>query len=322
MSKNINSKPLLWIGIPLFISFVLLLFLVLSFNSYCRNNINKCVNIGPVSVPNDTPSQYLGSFIGAYLTFTTFYLLEAIKKRTEPKPKLKISFNKEDESELIVISEPHYIFVPTKQEHIKFGEAHYLRVKVTNEGDKIASGCSGYLKTINIINNSSSEKLKNFDGPMRLLWPYEQKVDYRSNTTERLPSRASEYLDILVSYDNALKPEALDKYRNQEGVQFLKLKTQPQPLKSASLLKIDRNSDIKYELIIEVYADGCDPSSICLTLEHRRGLNMIRVYSSESRSNSPLDFPLCESLPSADSSKILQDIIPKDITPLMLYDLL
>jgi hypothetical protein len=321
MSKNTNSKPLLWIGIPLFISFALLLFLVFSFNSYCRNNINKCVNIGSISVPNDTPSQYLGSFIGAYLTFTTFYLLEVIKKRTEPKPKLEISFNKEDENELIVRSEPHYIFVPTTQQHIKFGNAYYLRVKVTNVGDKIASGCSGYLKTINIINNGSSQKPKGFDGSMRLLWPYERKVDYRSNDTEQIPSGASEYLDILVSYDNALKPETLDPSYKQENVQLLKLKTQPQPLKSADLLRIDRNSATKYELTIEVYADGCDPSSICLTLEHGKSVNVIRVSSSKSPNNSQLDFPLCESLSSTDLSKVLGDI-PKGITLHMLYDLL
>ncbi|MEM9264386.1 MAG: hypothetical protein AAGA46_02565 [Cyanobacteria bacterium P01_F01_bin.13] len=319
MSKRINSKTLL--GIPLFISFFLLLFSVLGLNSYCKINTSRCINIGPISVPNDTPSQYLGSFIGAYLTFTAFYWLEVVKKKTEAKPKIKISFNKEDESELIVCSEPHYIFVPTKQEHIEFGKAYYLRVKVTNEGDKIASGCSGYLKTVHIIKNSSSEKLKKFDSSVRLLWPYEQKVDYRSNTTEQIPSGASEYLDILVSYDSALKPETLDASYKQENIQLLKLKTQPQPLKYANLLKIDRNSDIKYELTIEVYANECEPSRICLTLEHKRGLNMIRVYSSESRNNSPLDFPLCESLPSTELSKILQGI-PKDITLYMLYDLL
>lgn len=313
MSKNINSKALL--GIPLFISFILLLFSVFSLNSYCIKNTNTCVNIGLISLPDSFPSQYLGSFIGVWLTFTSIYLWEVIKKKTEPKPKLEVSFRKEDEEELIVRSEPHYIFDPKTQQHIKFGKAYYLRVKVKNIGDNLASGCSGYLKN---INDGSSRKPKSFDGPMRLLWPYEQKVDYRSNSTEKIPAGASEYLDILVSYDNALKPEGLDQLCKQENVWLLKLKTQPQPPKFADLLKIDRDSAIEYKLTIEVYADGCDPASICLTLKHGTGANVISVYSDKSpNNNSPLEFPLCNSLPSTNLPTL-----PKDIKLHMLYDLL
>jgi hypothetical protein len=305
MSTKKISKSLFFTGTPLFISFLLLLFLIPSFNSYCSKNRGKCFNIGFISVPNDTPTQYFSSFIGAFFTFTTIYLLEVIKKAADPKPKLEVSFNKEDENELVVRSEPHFIFVPRTQQHIKFGKAYYLRVKVTNTGDKLASGCSGYLK---VINDGSSQKPKNFDGSTRLLWPYERKVDYRSNSPEQIPSGASEYLDILVSYDNSLKPEILDASCKQENIYLLKLKTQPQPLKSADLLKIDRDLAIEYRLTIEVYADDCDPSSICLTLKHGKGSNMILVYSSKNPNGPPIEFPLCQSLLPADIPKISGDL--------------
>jgi hypothetical protein len=99
---------------------------------------------------------------------------------------------------------------------------------------------------LKIIDDGSSQKTPNFDGSMRLLWSYEQKVDYRSRSAEQIPSGASEYLDILVSCDNSLKPKILDAFCKQENVSLLKLKTQPQPLKSADLLKIDRDSAIEY----------------------------------------------------------------------------
>ena len=277
-------------------------------------------------MPNVAPSQYLGSFIGAYLTFTTFYLLEVIKKKTEPKPKLEISFNKEDEKELIVCSDPHYIFVPTTQKNIKFGKANYLRVKVTNIGDKLAHGCSGYLKTIKVKKSDSSrpEKLIKSEGSMRLLWAYEQKGDYRSTRTEQIPSGASEYLDILVSYDNALKPEHLDE--SDKEVWFLKLKTQPQPLKYADFLRVSKNSYIEYELTIEVYADECDPSSICLTLKHEKNTNCILISSSKSPKNSPITFTLCDPPLSEENIENIKKNIRKnlgeDITFQTLYDLL
>lgn len=220
---RVKSNPKILLAIPLFISFILFLFSVASLGPYCKET-DKCVNVGPIPVPNDAPSQYLGSFIGVCLTFTSFYLLEVIKKSSEPKPKLDISFNEEDENELIVRSEPHYIFVPRTQQYIKFGTAHYLRIKVKNSGNKIASGCSGYLTKI-ARGDAPSCNIEGFDGSMRLLWPYERKEDYRSNNTERIPAKASEYLDILVSYDNALKPEILDTSCRQENVWLLKLKT-------------------------------------------------------------------------------------------------
>ncbi len=283
-------------------------------------------------MPNVAPSQYLGSFIGAYLTFTTFYLLEVIKKKTEPKPKLEISFNKEDKNELIVCSDPHYIFVPTTQKNIKFGKANYLRVKVTNIGDKLAHGCRGYLKTIKKKESDSSppEKLGKSEGSMRLLWAYEQKGDYRSTSTEQIPSGASEYLDILVSYDNALKPENLE-YLNKSDksnkeVWFLKLKTQPQPLKYADFLKVRKDSNIEYELTIEVYADECDPSSICLTLKHYRDKKKIFISSNKSPENSRIKFPLCyPPLSKTDIENIKENIrknLGEDITFQTLYDLL
>ena len=278
-------------------------------------------------MPNVAPSQYLGSFIGAYLTFTTFYLLEVIKKKTEPKPKLEISFNKEDKNELIVCSDPHYIFVPTTQKNIKFGKANYLRVKVTNIGDKLAHGCRGYLKTIKKKESDSSppEKLGKSEGSMRLLWAYEQKGDYRSTSTEQIPSGASEYLDILVSYDNALKPEHLDESdKSNQDVWFLKLKTQPQPLKYADFLKVRKDSNIEYELTIEVYADECDPSSICLTLKHDINTEKIFISSNKSSENSRIEFPLCD-FSEPDIENIKENIrknLGEDITFQTLYDLL
>lgn len=312
MSKNKNSKHLLFIGTPLFISFLLLLFLIPSFNSYCSKNSEKCLNIGFISVPNDTPTQYLASFIGAFLTFTTFYLLEVIKKETEPKPKLEVNFDKKDEEELIVCSSPHLIFVPRIQDNVELGDANYLRVKVTNIGDKIASGCSGYLRTIRRKEKDGSfQKINKYDSPMRLLWPYERKEDYRSTSVEQIPSGASEYLDILVSYDNSLKFGNLTKEKESW---FLKLKTQPQPPKYVDLLKIDLNSDIEYELTIEVYADGCDFSSICLILEHKSGKKMIEVRSTKN-SDSSMYFTLCD--PAIPLLKI-----PEGFTGKELYDLL
>ncbi len=248
--------------------------------------------MGVISVPNDTPTQYLASFIGAFLTFTTFYSLEVIKEGTKPKPKLEVSFNENDKEELIVRSAPHMIFVPREQNNnVEVGEAYYLRVKVTNIGNKIASGCSGYLKTIKRKEKDGSfQKLEKYDSPMRLLWPYERKEDYRSNSVEQIPSGASEYLDILVSYDNSLKFGNLTKEKESW---FLKLKTQPQPRKHVDLLRIDRRSEIQYELTIEVYADGCDSSSVCLILKHERGANTIDVHSKKSPST-PMCLNLCD----------------------------
>jgi hypothetical protein len=312
MSKNKNSKHLLFIGIPLFISFLLLLFLIPSFNSYCSKNSEKCFNIGFISVPNDTPTQYLASFIGAFLTFTTIYLLEVIKEGSEPKSELEVSFNIDDKEELIVRSNPHLIFVPRKQENVELGEATYLRVKVTNKGNKIASGCSGYLKTIRRKEKDGSfTKLEKYDSPMRLLWPYERKEDYRSTSVEQIPSGASEYLDILVSYDNSLKCGNLTKEKESW---FLKLKTQPQPGKHVDLLRIDRNSDIEYELTIEVYADGCTFSSVLLILEHKKNTTTVFVYDFAKGPDNSMYFNLCDS---STPSKNLKGYKPEELYNLL-----
>lgn len=234
----------------------------------------------------------------------------------EPKPKLEVSFNEEEKNELIITSQPHYIFSPRTQENIKFGEAYYLRVKVTNKGNEIAKQCRGYLKNIRKREDQRGEftKLEKCEGSMRLLWAYERKENYRSTNFEQIPSGASEYLDVLVSYHPALKPKHLDRDKN---TWFLKLKTQPQPLKYSEILEIKFDSQVEYELTIEVYADRCDPAKISLYLTHHQKSDTICVSSKHNAKNlESIYIPLCKS----DSDSPPK--IPDNYTAKELYDLL
>lgn len=312
MNRNIYRRNIVLLSLTL-LSFLLLLISGFSLKSHCNKNTSECINIGNIPVPAD--SKYLASFVGAYLTFYTVYLLEAIKKNSEPKPRLEVSFRQEESNELVIRSDPHYIFSPDKKEDIEFGKAYYLRVKITNRGDKIAHGCRGYLKSIRIRKQGGSqfEPLPGSEGCIRLLWAYEQKGDYRSTNVEQIPSGASEYLDVLLSYDHALRPGHLDKDKNKW---FLKLKTQPQPLKYCGLLEIDRSSDVEYELTIEVYADGCEPANLALILHHSQGSDVIMVDSKakDNTARGPV-LQLCNS-----SDPPLQ--IPTGFTAKELYDLL
>jgi hypothetical protein len=309
MNSNIYRKNIVLLFLT-FLSFLLLLFSGFSLKSHCDTKGDECTNIGTVPVPAD--SKYLASFIGAYLTFYTVYLLEAVKRNSEPKPRLEVSFKQEESSELVIRSDPHYIFSPEKKENIEFGKAYYLRVKITNRGDKIAHGCRGYLKSIRIKKQGGTqfEPLPGSEGCIRLLWAYEQKGDYRSTNVEQIPSGASEYLDVLLSYDHALRPRHLDQDKNKW---FLKLKTQPQPLKYCGLLEIDRSSDIEYELTIEVYTDGCEPVNLSLVLHHPKDSDAIMVYGNNT--NRGLALQLCNS-----SDPSLP--IPTGYTAKELYDLL
>jgi hypothetical protein len=53
---------------------------------------------------------------------------------------------------------------------------------------------------------------------------------------------------------------------------------------------------LNIKLTIEVYADECDPSSICLTLKHEKSANNVLIYSSKNPNQKAIVFPLCESL--------------------------
>ncbi len=215
--------------------------------------------------------------MGAVLTFTAFYLLELLKDEMKPRAKLNLGFSKDDRRELIVRCEPHPVLRPNQQDHITIRTATYLRVKVTNVGDIMASGCRGVIKSILVKEEGrESEVSPNWDGPMTLLWPYERKQDYRSATTAFIPAGASDYLDILVSYDNFLKPYDVIP-SNLDGDWFLKLKTQPQPKKHRKLISIRKATSVSYYITVEVYADGSSPASLTLVLRHAAG-NEIIVY--------------------------------------------
>jgi len=237
----------------------------------------------------------MGSFMGAVLTFTAFYLLELLKKESEPKPQLKLRFSKKDEPELLVESKPHYIYVPRLNNHREAGEAKYLRIKVVNSGDKMATGCIGVVKSIeveSVLNGKLSKRLApGWDGPMTLLWPYEQKQDYRSSSTALIPIGASDFLDILVAYDDALMPVDQN-HQSSTRKWFLKLKTQPQPQKHRELITIERDSKITYYFMLEVYAEGCSPASITLILEHPATSEIIEVYPLDNISEK-ITFKLC-----------------------------
>jgi hypothetical protein len=284
-------------------------------NDYCEDKDKKCISFKPlpISIPTDATASLLGASSGAIFTFLAFYLLEKVKESAAPKARLKISFSPDEKEELVVNSNPHYIFNPETRRHIEFGRAHYLRIKVTNEGDKIADGCRGYLKDLQKTSSNSKtfNRLAGSEGSMRLLWSYEKRGDYRSGAAEQIPSGASDYLDILVSYDDALKPSRLG---NDKDTWFLKLKTQLQPLKYAKFIEINSYSDVAYKLNVEVCANECTPVSISLVLMYSAGTSVIEVYP-ENSSGRRIIFNLCPSSTPSPS-------IPVGITADDLYDLL
>lgn len=306
------SKRSAFTLIPVLFAFCLFLFLILSFRSYCSKpaNNNNCLRLSAIAVPNDAPSQYMGSFMGAVLTFTAFYLLELLKDEMKPRARLSLGFSLNDLNELIVCSEPHNVRRPKQQDHIAIRTATYLRVKVTNIGDKMASGCTGVLKSILVKKGQEEFTVPpNWDGPMNLLWPYERHQDHRSASTAFIPAGASDFLDILVSYDNFLKPYDLIP-SNIDGDWFLKLKTQPQASKHRKLLSIKKGETVSYFITVEVYADGSKPALLTLELRYP-GTNEILVYPQNASRNDYEDKQFKISLHSPDphddsSSRVLE----------------
>jgi hypothetical protein len=280
----------------------------------------KCIDVRPfpVSIPPEATSSLLGSYFGAIFTFLTLYLLEKVKRSTEPKPELEITFKESEEKELVVDSVPHDIFVPGVDvgsgTNVRFGNAHYLRVKVTNKGKKIAKGCKGYLTNIELEDgNGKFSRVDGSEGSMRLLWAYEQKGSYRSSAAEQIPAGASDYLDVFVSYDHDLKPN--DGSPNNKNEWFLKLKIQPQPLKYAKFIKMDDSRDFKYRFTIEVYGDGCDPVREKIIVHRKKTKSVLCSLEGD---KSIIEFKLCTSSGRSVSSPPL----PPGVTIERLYDLL
>jgi hypothetical protein len=289
-------------------------------NEHCIANKNKCIEITPfsISIPTDATASLLGASSGAIFTFLTLYLLEKVKRSTEPKPELEITFKESEEKEVVVDSVPHDIFVPGVDAgsgvNVRFGNAHYLRVKVTNKGKKIANGCKGYLTNIELEDsNGKFQRVEGSEGSMRLLWAYEQKGSYRSSAVEQIPAGASDYLDVLVSYDHDLKPN--DGSPNNKNEWFLKLKIQPQPLKYAKFIKIDDSRDFKYRFTIEIYGDECDPTREKLIVHKKKAKSVLCSLEGD---KSIIEFKLCASSGLLPSSPPL----PLGVTIERLYDLL
>lgn len=221
--------------------------------------------------------------------------MEIQKSKREPRPELLPSFDYQDKDCLVIDSDPHPVFLPStgsQQAARQFvGAASYLRVKITNKGPVVCENARAYLTDLLVFDNRTKafKKVERFKEPMALLWAFEKKYDlYDDGKGLDLPSKASRYTDILVSYERVFTPEnpqrsstnpASDSSSglNQAEGWFLKLKTVIQPASHERMLEIPISHDIEYKINISIYGDRASPQSISLTLFHERGKNNITV---------------------------------------------
>jgi hypothetical protein len=295
LKYNIKLNNFLYISASLFVvifGFSIILFSILASKSYCENKKNtECIHVGTLSIPNNSLPNLIGSFTGAFFTFCTLYFLEETKRRAQPKPKIEVSFEpdttaSEDKfGELVVKCEPHYIYLEDKKKNLAIGNACYLRVKVTNRGNIVGRNCRAYLKKIEKMSPDGNYKtLQGYEDSMPLLWAYERKEDYFVVGLGRdLASQASDYADILVSYESYFSTNLLENGSPGLDKWFLKLKTKRQVPKYAKLFNIDFSAQCGFRLTIEVYADECSPSKIKIVLTHDENKDFVQVYDDEKK---------------------------------------
>jgi hypothetical protein len=289
-----EGLPPLIAGIATFFS-LLIITSILS-RSYCSEK-RDCLTIAPlkIEIPTGVWGSIAGAFSGAIFTYGVFNLLEIQKAKREPKPHLRPSFDSCDEDCLVVDSHPHPIFLPSRDsQHAAkqfVGSASYLRVKVTNTGPVVCENVRAYITELLVfdVSNKSYRRVARFKEPMALLWAFEKKYDlYDDGKGLDLPSQASRYADILVSYERVFTPSNPRASSNDVSINsspaddlidvwFLKLKTVVQPTRHERMLEIPFGSDIEYKINVSVYGDKAVPQSISITLCHKSGMSQISV---------------------------------------------
>jgi hypothetical protein len=320
--RRINIRPPNWsslLAVSVFaITGISILFISLSAsNSYCTKtkNNDECIDLKFVQIPNNILPSLIGSFTGALFTFCAFYLLEEDKRRAQPKPKIKVDFEPDKEvsgvnekfRELVVRCEPHYIYLEDKKQTSKMGNACFLRVKVTNQGNIVGRNCRAYLTKIEERGPGAKWKpLKGYEDSMPLLWAFERKEDYFIvGSGIAIPSQASSYADVLVSYEECIIPNfdinrdaTVSVDPNLQKRWFLKLKTKTQPAKHSNLFGIDIKVQSEFRLTVEVYADECEPSKIKIILSHHADKEFIYVYDekNEEHEEYKAELPLYSSI--------------------------
>jgi hypothetical protein len=281
----------------------------------CRRDNADCIKlISPgketpfFAVPSGVFGSIIGAFSGALFTFSAFNLLEAIKLDREPRPQLTAGFEPEEDQSgsepdytcLIVNSSPFYVEASLPQgdkTEIDVGTASYLRIKVVNNGSIVCRNVRAYLTRIDVKTKNGWSRLGTFREPMALLWAYEGRQDYIiPGHGIDLPSKATSFADVLVSYDNSLNPR--DRFfdytdnqarrdANQEAasqnVWYLKLKTKRQPANHRYILEVVRSSSIAWKLTVEVYGDQSEPSKVELFVTHAENDPFLEVYTDAMR---------------------------------------
>ena len=260
------------------------------------------------AVPSGVFGSIIGAFSGALFTFGAFNLLEVKKLIREPRPQLTAGFEPEESQSgpnpdytcLIVNSCPHYVeaSLPSGEKtEIDVGTASYLRIKVVNNGSIVCKNVRAYLTRIDVKTENGWSRLGSYKEPMALLWAYEGRQDYFiPGHGIDLPSKATSFADVLVSYDNFFNPR--DRFfdnvdnpagrdANQEAasqnVWFLKLKTKRQPTNHRYILEVIKSSNVAWKLTVEVYGDQSEPSKVELFVTHTENDQFLEVYTDTMR---------------------------------------
>jgi hypothetical protein len=312
-------------------TFIAILFLTsFTSRSYCLKN-KDCLAIVPsaIEIPTGVWGSIAGAFSGAVFTYGIFNLLEIQKSKREPRPELLPSFDYQDKDCLVIDSDPHPVFLPStgsQQAARQFvGSASYLRVKITNIGPVVCENARAYLTSLSSYDPISKqyEKVSSFKEPMALLWAFEKKYDlYDDGKGLDLPSQASRYADILVSYERIFTPENPRKSSNDTSIDshsgsnqtegwFLKLKTVIQPTSHERMLEIPAGHNVDYKVEIIVYGDKATPRSISLFLRHTRGQSsiLVRRDSGDSSVEADISLGLHNSLAEWDGSAVSRESV-------------
>lgn len=274
----------------------------------CIKLISPGKDVPALAVPSGVFGSIIGAFSGALFTFGAFNMLEVKKLIREPRPQLTADFKPEegqsgtepDYTCLIVDSCPHYAeaTLPSGDKiEIDVGTASYLRIKVVNNGSIVCRNVRAYLTRIDVRTENGWSRLGSFKEPMALLWAYEGRQDYFiPGHGIDLPSKATSFADVLVSYDNSLNPRDrfFDNTENQarrdanqeaasQNVWFLKLKTKRQPTNHRHILEVIRSNNVAWKLTVEVYGDQSEPSKVELFVAHTENDPFLEVYTDTMR---------------------------------------
>jgi hypothetical protein len=208
---------------------------------------------------------------------------------------------------------------------MEIGNACWVRVKITNNGEVVAKECRAYLQSVSKT-TSFSEGWKNipeFSNSLPLRWAYERHQNFNIYPTFgsgiKLPSKSSYFADVFTIYNPELnlksKPESW----------FLKLTTIPESRNHYTVFEIEKSSAIMYKFDIEVYADDYKREnensrlSIILTHDQSSGSAKLRCLCEKNKNDKPVWHEICLperkndiNINKSDGSKKLTELTPEE----------